>query len=77
MRAKDVREKNAMRAVRPLVVAVLAFVVFAASAAAQSPVGVLAVDERQGDQYGFRDSVRCHALHLEGTSLAADERMAN
>ena len=29
MRVKDVREKNAMRAVRSLVVAVLAFVVFA------------------------------------------------
>ena len=32
---------------------VLAVIVFTSLAAAQSPVGALAIDERQGDQYGW------------------------
>ena len=39
--------------VRALVKAVLALVMFASPAAAQSPVGALAVDKRQGDQWGW------------------------
>ena len=38
---------------RALVVTVLAVIVVAAPAAAQTRVGALAVDERQGDQYGW------------------------
>ena len=46
--------------------AVLALVVFASLAAAQFPVGALAIDERQGDQYGW-------AVDYE-TAAAAQER---
>ena len=53
MRVKDVRKKNAMRAVRSLAAALAVVVVFASPAVAQSPVGALAVDERQGDQWGW------------------------
>ena len=42
-----------MRTIRPLVAAVLALVVLASSSAAQSLAGALAVDERQGDQWGW------------------------
>ena len=42
-----------MTTVRTVVVPVLAVIVFTSLAAAQSPVGALAIDERQGDQYGW------------------------
>ena len=42
-----------MTTLRSLVVTVLAVVVFGAPTAAQSPVGALAIDERQGDQWGW------------------------
>ena len=48
-----VKKMSAMQAVKSLVVAVVAVVVLAAPVAAQSPVGALAVDERQGDQWGW------------------------
>ena len=41
-----------MRTVMSFVAAVLALVAFASSAAAQSPMGALAIDQRQGDQWG-------------------------
>ena len=42
-----------MKTVRTVVVPVLAVIVFTSLAAAQSPVGALAIDERQGDPYGW------------------------
>ena len=42
-----------MRTIRPLVAAVLALVVLASSSAAQPLVGALAVDARQGEQWGW------------------------
>ena len=42
-----------MTTVRTVVVPVLAVIVFTSLAAAQSPVGALAIDERQDDQYGW------------------------
>ena len=42
-----------MRTIRPLIAAVLALVVLASSSAAQPLVGALAVDARQGDQWGW------------------------
>ena len=42
-----------MATVRTVVVTVLAIIVFASLAAAQTPVGALAIDERDGDQYGW------------------------
>ena len=42
-----------MRTRTSLVVVVLALVVLASSSSAQSLVGALAVDERQGDQWGW------------------------
>ena len=42
-----------MTTLRTVVVPVLAVIVFTSLAAAQSPVGALAIDERQGDQYGW------------------------
>ena len=42
-----------MTTLTSLVVAVLAVVVVAVPAVAQSPVGALAIDERQGDQWGW------------------------
>ena len=50
MRAKGM---TGLRTVRPVVVVVLAFIVLASPAAAQTLVGALAIDERQGDQYGW------------------------
>ena len=55
-----------MTTVRTVVVSVLTVIVFASLAAAQSPVGALAIDERQGDQYGW-------AVDYE-TSAAAEAR---
>ena len=55
-----------MRTNRSLAVAGLALVVFASSSAAQSLVGALAVDQRQGDQWGW-------AVDYE-TAAAAQER---
>ena len=48
-----VKAFSEMRTRTSLVVAVLALVVLASSSAAQSLVGALAVDERQGDQWGW------------------------
>ncbi|MYN67738.1 MAG: DUF4189 domain-containing protein [Acidobacteria bacterium] len=42
-----------MTILKSLVVTVLAVVVFGSPTAAQSPVGALAIDERQGDQWGW------------------------
>ena len=42
-----------MTTVRTVVVPVLAVIVFTSLATAQSPVGALAIDERQGDPYGW------------------------
>ena len=42
-----------MTTLTSLVVTVRAVVVVAAPAVAQSPVGALAIDERQGDQWGW------------------------
>ena len=50
MRVERVPE---MTTVRTVVVTVLAIIVFGSLAAAQSPAGALAIDERQGDQYGW------------------------
>ena len=55
-----------MTIVKPLVVAVVAVVVLAVPAAAQPPVGALAVDGRQGDQWGW-------AVDYE-TAAAAQDR---
>ena len=52
-----------MTTVRTVVVTVLAIIVFASLAAAQTPpVDALAIDERQGDQYGW-------AVHYETAAL--------
>ena len=42
-----------MTILKSLVVTVLAVIVFRSPTAAQSPVGALAIDERQGDQWGW------------------------
>ncbi len=42
-----------MTILKSLLVTVLAVVVFGSPTAAQSPVGALAIDERQGDQWGW------------------------
>ena len=42
-----------MTILKSLIVTVLAVVVFGSPTAAQSPVGALAIDERQGDQWGW------------------------
>ena len=65
-----------MRTRTSLVVAVLALVVLASSSAAQSLVGALAVDERQGDQWGWAvdyetsAAARAAALHECGAGCS-------
>ena len=62
---RRVKEFPAMRTVMSFVAAVLALVAFASSAAAQSPMGALAIDQRQGDQWGW-------AVDYETTAAARE-----